>query len=194
LKTHKAYHAYGEILHYYATRNLMAYMNSDKDAKFSLMCKDLKSERVKEWINLGGQLMQKEDLDKLRSDIGSGKLKTWKDIHKRYEELWAKYKVDKQKHALATLCELYGKNDLSLSDWKSALTKTVKIQKFVSDQVYNSRKKDFDNPYRHTTFRNMAEMKAAFGTIEENSFIIQVRKETEDFEIKAEEIKKRSAT
>jgi hypothetical protein len=86
------------------------------------------------------------------------------------------------------------KDDLSLSDWKSALTKTVKIQKFVSDQVYNSRKKDFDNPYRHTTFRNMAEMKAAFGTIEENSFIIQVRKETEDFEIKAEEIKKRSAT
>jgi len=194
LKPHKAYHAYGEILHYYATRNLMAYMNSNKNARFSMMCKDLKGERVKDWINLGGQLMQKEDLDKLRSDIGSGKLKTWKDIHKRYDELWAKYKIDKQKHAFATLCELYGKDDLSLSDWKSALTKTVKIQKFVSDQVYNSRKKDFDNPYRHTTFRNMAEMKAAFGTIEENSFIIQVRKETEDFEIKAKEIKKRSAT
>jgi hypothetical protein len=37
-------------------------------------------------------------------------------------------------------------------------------------------------------------MKAAFGTIDENSFIVQVRKETEDFELLAEEIKKRSAT
>ena len=35
-------------------------------------------------------------------------------------------------------------------------------------------------------------MKAAFGTIEDNSFIVQVRKETEDFEILVEEIRKRS--
>jgi hypothetical protein len=35
-------------------------------------------------------------------------------------------------------------------------------------------------------------MKAAFGTVEENSFIIQVRQETKDFEILVEEIKKRS--
>jgi len=68
----------------------------------------------------------------------------------------------------------------------------VKIQKFVCDQVYNSRKKDFDNPFRQATFRNMDEMNAALGTIEENSFIVQVRQETEDFEKLTEEIKKRS--
>jgi hypothetical protein len=43
-----------------------------------------------------------------------------------------------------------------------------------------------------TTFRNMAEMKAAFGNVEENSFIVQVKRETEDFEVQAEQIKKRS--
>ena len=85
------------------------------------------------------------------------------------------------------------KKILTLDDWKSALDKTVNIQKYVCDQVYNSRKKDFDNPYRQSTFRNMDEMKAAFGTVDENSFIVQVRKETEEFEILAEEIKKRSA-
>jgi hypothetical protein len=37
----------------------------------------------------------------------------------------------------------------------------------------------------------MAEMEAALGTIEENSFIVQVRKETEDFELQVEGIKKR---
>ncbi len=192
LKPYKAYHAYRDILHYYATKNLMAYMSSNPKATFSSMCRDLKGGREKEWVNLGGQMMLRHDVDKIRSDIGSGKLKTWKEIHERYDELWIKYKTDKQKHAFATLCELYGIDNLSKNDWKSALEKTVKIQKFVADQVYSSRKKDFDNPFRKTTFRNMAEMKAAFGNVEENSFIVQVRRETEDFEVQAEQIKKRS--
>jgi Domain of unknown function (DUF4954) len=194
LKPYKAYHAYGDMLHYYATRNLMEYMRSNPKATFSVLSTDLKGKRHKEWVNLGGQMMIKEDVDKLRSDIGSSKLKTWKEIHERYDELWAKYKVDKQKHAFATLCDLSGAGHLTLADWKSALDKTVNIQKFVCDQVYSSRKKDFDNPYRKTTFRNTDEMKAAFGTVEENSFIVQVRKETEEFEILAEEIKNRSAS
>jgi hypothetical protein len=192
LKPYKAYHAYGDILHYYAIKNLLAYMRSDPKATFSVMCKELKSKRQQEWVNLGGQIMQKNDVDKLRFDIGSGKLMTWKDIHNRYDDLWVKYTVDKQRHAFATFCELSRTEKFTKTEWKSALNKAVNIQKFVCDQVYISRKKDYDNPYRLTTFRNMAEMKAATGTVEENSFIIQVRQETEEFEILTEEIKKRN--
>jgi hypothetical protein len=191
LKPWKAHQAYGDMLHYYAIKNLLTYMNSNPIATFSEMCSDLKSKRQHEWVNLGGQMMQKEDVDRLRADIASDKLKTWKDIHSRYDDLWVKYTLDKQKHSFATLCDLTGTENLTKDEWLSALNKTVKIQKFVCDQVYNSRKKDFDNPFRKTTFRNMAEMKAAFGTVDENSFIIQVRKETDDFELLTEEIKKR---
>jgi hypothetical protein len=135
--------------------------------------------------------MLREDVDILRSDIRSGKLKTWKEIHKRYNDLWVKYTTDKQKHAYATLCGIYGEDSLSLANWRKALDKAVDIQKYVCDQVYSSRKKDFDNPYRQTTFRNKDEMKAAFGTVDENSFIIQVRKETADFEKLVEKLRKR---
>jgi NDP-sugar pyrophosphorylase family protein len=193
LKPFKAYNAYGNILHYYAVRNLIEYMNSNPKATFAVMSKVLKNERKKEWVNLGGQIMQKDDVDKLRLDIGTAKLKSWKDIHKRYNDLWIKYKTDKQKHAFATLCEFYGKENLTKDDWKSALNKTAEIQKYICDQVYISRKKDFDNPYRQTTFRNMDELKAAFGNVDENSFIVQVRRETEDFEIQVEEMKRRLA-
>jgi hypothetical protein len=191
LKPYKAYHAYRDILHYYATKNLLVYMSSNPKSTFPKMCKDLKSKRIKDWVNLGGQIMQKADVDKLRTDIGSDKLKTWKEIHNRYDDLWVKYKVDKQQHAFDILCELYEAENLTKAVWKSALDKVVKIQRFICDKVYSSRKKDFDNPYRQSTFRNMAEMQAAFGTIEDNSFIVQVRKETEDFEIQVEEIRKR---
>jgi hypothetical protein len=191
LKPWKAYHAYGEILHYYGVRNLMEYLTNNPKSSFSVMCKALKGTRKKEWVNLGGQLMQKEDLDNLRSEIGSGKLKSWKDIHHRYNDLWTKYKLDKQKHAFATICELIGTEKLTTEEWNTALDKTVKIQNYISGQVYSSRKKDFENPYKQTTFRNKEEMKAAFGSVDENSFIIQVRQETSDFELLAKEIKKR---
>lgn len=192
LKPYKAYNAYGEMLLHYATNNLLSYLNSNPDTTFSMMCKYLKGKRQKKWINMGGQMMREEDLDVLRFDIGSGKLKTWKDIHKRYDDLWDKYPSDKQKHAFATLCELSGKDNISNDEWKSAIDKAINIQKYICDQVYYSRKKDFDNPFRQATFRNMAEMKAVIGLVEENSFIVQVRKETEDFEILAEKIKSRN--
>ena len=194
LKPYKAYHAYGNMLHYYSVRNLMTYLKSNPKATFSTLCTDLKNVRQKEWVNLGGQLMAKVDVDRLRSDIGSDKLKTWEEIHKRYDELWNKYHTDKQKHSFATLCDLMGKKDLTLADWNSALGKTVNIQKFVSDQVYSSRKKDFDNPFRQSTFRNKDEMTAAYGTIDDISFIVQIRNETEEFIILTEELKKRAGS
>ena len=192
LKTYKAYHAYGDILHHYAVKNLVAYLKSNPRATFSSMCNDLTGKRKKEWINLGGQIMQKSDLDKLRSDIGSGKLSTWEKIHHRYDELWKKYALDKQRHAFAVLCDLYGKEIITKSDWKSALDKASEIQQYVCDQVYVSRKKDYDNPFRQSTFRNMDEMTAVVGTIDDNGFIVQVKQETKDFEKLIKDIRKRN--
>jgi len=191
LKPYRAYHAYTDMLFYYAMKNLMAYMNAHPKASFSSMCKNLKNGRKREWVNLGGQIMQKRDLDNLRSDIGSGELTTWDDIHKRYDDLWAKYAFDKQKHAFATLCEISGTENLTLSEWESVLDKAASIQEYICEQVYVTRKKDYDNPFRQATYRNMDEMTAAIGTIDENSFIIHVKQETEDFKSLAEEIKKR---
>ncbi|MBN2215534.1 MAG: DUF4954 family protein [Bacteroidales bacterium] len=191
LKTYRGYHAYTDILHFYAVKNLINYLISHPKATFTSMCNDLKGKRVKDWINLGGQIMQAKDLDKMRSDITSGKLSSWEKIHKRYDELWKKYPVDKQKHAFAVLCDLYGKETITGSDWESALNKGLEIQEYIRDQVYVSRKKDFDNPYRQSTFRNLDEMTAVVGTIDDNGFIIQVKKETEDFKILLKDIRKK---
>jgi hypothetical protein len=191
LKPWKAYHSYGEIIHYYAGKNLLEFMKTNSQSSIAGMSRTLKGPRKKEWVNLGGQLMQSEDLDALRGDIGSGRLKAWKDVHKRYNDLWTKYKTDKQKHAYASLLEYYEAEKLTANLWEKVVEKTVKIQHFISEQVYASRKKDFENPFRHTTFRNKDEMKAALGTVEENSFIVQVRNETIEFESMAAEILKR---
>ncbi|MHC4075514.1 MAG: DUF4954 family protein [Planctomycetota bacterium] len=192
IHVYEGYHAYGQMLHYYAVKNLMAYMQSNPQVSFSSMCQVLTGPRERQWVNLGGQLVSAGDADRIRSDIGAGKLNNWQEIHDRYDELWDAYSLGKQRHALASLCEILGAETVTKELWQTALDKAVEIQEFVRDQVYITRKKDFDNPFRQATFRNLDEMTAAIGTIEDNSFVKQIRSETEDFKKRIQEIKKRN--
>ena len=57
----------------------------------------------------------------------------------------------------------------------------MQIQQFICNQVYESRKKDYDNEIRSTTFRNEAEKLAVVGRIDDVSFVKQIREETETF-------------
>ena len=193
IKTAEGYEAYGDMVHYYAVRNLFDYLKENPGDDFARMCKALKGYRVRAWTNLGGQLVPTSDVDRLRADIGCGKLDTWEKVHGRYDILWESYPHEKQKHAFAALCDLLeiSIDDLTKQQWVSAVDKAIAIQDYVCEQVYISRKKDDDNPFRQATFRNLAEMTATVGVAEENSFIKQVRNETEAFKKTAEEIKRR---
>jgi NDP-sugar pyrophosphorylase family protein len=181
LKPFEAYHAYGDMMHYYAMRNLIQYIESNPEAGIQSMFDELSAVRESKWINLGGQLIAEKEVDLIRQDIGEGKLNSWNDIHQRYDLLWERYPLDKQKHALATLCLLYETEKPDMRIWQDALEKMLKLQLFVCDQVYLTRKKDYDNPFRQITYRDQKEMNAALGTIDENSFIIQVGRETDEF-------------
>ena len=48
--------------------------------------------------------------------------------------------------------------------------------------------KDYDNPFRNATFRNEEEKLAVIGRIEDVDFIQQIRKETEQFIKKIENL------
>jgi len=181
LKPHEAYHAYRDMLHYYAVRNLLAWLGDNEGAGLDAMCKALAGEREKDWDNVGGQIIAVEDVERLKADIKSGRLKTWQAIHERCDELWKKYPLDKQRHAFATLLDLLAAKQLTPELWNAALDEAVRVQQYVCDQTYASRKKDYDNPFRRTTFGSQAEMDAVMGTAEDNSFVLQVREETAAF-------------
>ncbi len=177
LKAYRAYHAYLDMLHHYAVKNMAGYMEAHPSANFTEMCESLSAEREMSWVNVGGQLMPERELDLLCSDIGRGKLGSWEDIHDRYDQLWDEYELSKQKHAYATLCALYNKENLTYDIWNKALARAMGIQQYIYDQVYLSRKKDFENPFRIMIYRNEDEMKSVMGSIEDNDFIIRIREE-----------------
>lgn len=191
LKACQSWYAYGDMLFHYGMKNMIDYMESNPDATLESMHKELHGQRQSKWVNMGGQLMPEKEVDKLRADIGSGKLNTWPDIHARYDKLWAVYPRDKQKHAYAVLCELLDTTALTPESWHSALDREEEIQQFIADQVHVSREKDYENIFRQITFQDKEEMSAAIGSIEDNAFIIQTKKELEDFRLKISALKNR---
>jgi hypothetical protein len=180
VQVRRGYHAYREMLHYYAVKNLLEYIRCRPEATAADMAAELSGERCRRWVNLGGQLVKEPDLDRLRADIREGKLQAWPDVHREYDRLWKDYPLDKQRHALACLLLLSGAKTLDPKLWNETLAEMVRIQNRIRDEVYRTRKKDYDNPYRQATFRNAEEMRATIGTAEDNSFVKQVRAETEN--------------
>ena len=127
--------------------------------------------------------MPEEYVDQLRADIRDGVLNTWDEIHHRYDELWDNYQQEKLRHAYFSLMFLYKDETDVLTEemWHDNLDKAIRIQHFICDQVYESRKKDYENEFRNATFRNEAEKLAVVGSIDDVSFVKEIRQETEDF-------------
>ena len=192
LKAHAAYAAYRQMLHYYAVKNLMAWMEANPQANLKAMTDALGGKREREWVNLGGQLVAGPDLEQLKADIKAGKLATWQDVHAAYDRLWEAYPLAKQRHALATLLALVGEKTLSPKLWREALDRWMEIQRYLADQVFVTRKKDYENPFRRMTYRTPEEMEAVLGTAEGNSFVKQVRRETDEAAARVAALKQRA--
>lgn len=186
LKPREGYLAYGEMLHFYAAKNLLAYLEAAHERTYEQMCESLAGRRVRSWVNLGGQLVSEVDVDELRADIGAGRLDSWDAVHARYDELRRRYPEEKQRHAFSVFTLLHAGRIPSRDEWARFLDRAVEIQELRRDRVYESRQKDYENPFRRATYRNEAEMTAAIGSIEDNPFVQQIREETEVFRRRVE--------
>lgn len=182
IKAYDAYHAYGDMLIHYAVSNILE--NRAKPGTDSNPWKDLMNPtdagnaHRQKWINLGGQLVMEADIDALRRDICNGTLGTWNAIHNRYNELWKRYPTDKLNHSLHALRTALGTDTINAEQLLQALTHEERIQRNIGEQVYLTRKKDHNNPFRSSTSRNEEETIAIYGTAEENKFITLMQEET----------------
>lgn len=183
LKVYDAYHAYGDMLIHYAVSNIL---NREEDfAAIAIEKADTRNPaQEQEWINLGGQLVTEKEVTALRRDICNGTLSSWEAIHNRYNELWERYPSEKLQHALHALGTVLETDCMTGELWRETLSHAERIQHYICEQVYLSRKKDHDNPFRSSTCRNTEEATAVYGKAEENSFVKNMRKES------AENIKK----
>ena len=115
---------------------------------------------AKEWVNIGGQLVARPDMEQLIADVENGKLDNWDAVHERFNALWSAYPDQRQAHAYSVLCRLAGAEKLDDAQWQRYQQRYADIQKYIEEQKVESRRKDDVNPYRNMTYWDDAERAA----------------------------------
>ncbi|MCP4453776.1 MAG: DUF4954 family protein [Planctomycetes bacterium] len=189
LKAFEGYHAYGDMMLYYGVIQLMEYLQWHGGQGLDAMIESLSVNPGGDWTNLGGQLMQVHDTDRLRGDICSGVLKTWSHVHDRYDTLFKAYPLAKQQHAYAVLCSTLGLTALDQTHWHFALDQALGIHETLYERLQTVRQREFKNPFTQALFGSTQEMEAVLGAVKDDAFIQDMRAQADIFATQVQRFK-----
>jgi hypothetical protein len=183
-KASEAYTIYKQLSQYYPVFCLLAYY-PDTDFSDMRFLKELTSNlpSPKRWVNLGGQLVQETSLDQIIEEVKHGGIKSWKALHDYYKYLGNGYGKAKTQHAFAIAFSDQGLASVGFtkSHFREMLEGSKSFRKWMSERIYKSRKKDYDNPFRNMVYASEKERDQVLGALETNSFIQAERSETIKF-------------
>jgi len=165
-----------ELIIYYGATQLLAHIKQNNFTSLNEIKKSLSAKIGRtQWINVGGQLMTTTDVEKLKSDIKLNKIRSWQQLHEMYKTIGACYPADKLRHAYTSLLEILNitPKEFTIEIFRSVLQKSVAAKEWMSKGIYQSRKKDYLNPFRKMVYDTKSEMDEVIGKLEKNSFILQ---------------------
>ncbi|MDR0410126.1 MAG: DUF4954 family protein [Spirochaetaceae bacterium] len=177
VKARRGAEAYRDMLTYYAVKTLLNYF-TEQNNDFETFNAANPQNASFAWENLGGQLAPRHKADKLREAIRGGLLASWDAIHKEYTRLLSEYPLDRALNALQVLRFLRGTDTLTRQDWTAALDEAERIRRYIEEQVYITKNKDYNNPFRAITYTSSAERDAVLGKIEDNPLLSHIKNES----------------
>lgn len=188
----QAYKMYRKIVKYFATRTLMEFCQSLNQDMLTpdLVSRIRKLPLYTEWENAGGQIIPSEKIRELFDGIKNGAINNWNAVHQFYKLCDCAYEQYKVSYALYLLEQLYSRpiEEFSVDLYRN-ITDDVSI---VAYDIYNaslkSREKDYTDYYRSMVYHSEDEMNCVLGPLEDNSFLRQLRADTEVFTKKIREI------
>jgi hypothetical protein len=165
-----------ELIQYYGVQEILQHINNNKLADFAALKKTLSAKvQRSEWLNVGGQLIQKSEIENLKRNIKSGKVKSWVELHGFYKQKGASYTVDKLNHAYTSLLEILNITPRQFTPalLKELLQQALDTKEWMCKGIFDSRAKDYSNPFRKMIYDTNEEMNRVIGRLEDNSFIQQ---------------------
>jgi hypothetical protein len=184
IKVRQAYEIFGRMISYYGMVHLVTLMEENRIDDVEALKKLIhgNTERTA-WVNAGGQLIEKNDFEDLRKEISEEKIRSWEDLHMRYEELAKEYPRQKTRHAIASLSEhknlqLHNADKTTIQKLLDELAET---SGWITKKTYESRAKDYSSRFRKMVYANDAEMEEVLGKLGENGFICKQQQEMEVF-------------
>lgn len=165
-----------ELIQYYGAMELLKHIQNNKFADFSSFKKSLSAKvQRSEWLNIGGQLIQKSEIEKLKRNVKSGKIKNWVEMHGFYKEQGIAYPTDRLHHGYTALLEILHITPKQFTPvlLKQVLQLALDTKEWMCKGIFDSRAKDYSNPFRKMIYDTNEEMNKVIGRLEDNSFIQQ---------------------
>jgi hypothetical protein len=176
VKVAQAYALFRRLIDWYAATRLQAFIRQDDVQSFDDLLKALPANpALQPWVNVGGQLIRKSELEKLISQIHAGKIRSWDGIHQFYIRQGNQYAMDKLLHALAALKTIHGKTlkKMGKTGFAELLRSSIATRDWMTKEIYASREKDYTNPFRKMVYDSPEEMNVVVGRLQDNGFIKQ---------------------
>lgn len=174
VKVPQAIEVFTNLIKYYAVTLMVDHIGKNNFISFDEFKKSIPTRiQRSEWINVGGQLITAPDVERLKNKIKSGKIESWSAVHEQYKTLGESYENDKLIHAYSSLLEIENitSKQLSAGLFKELLEQSIVMKNQMSKDIYESRKKDYTNPFRKMVYETTHEMNAVIGRLEDNQFI-----------------------
>ncbi len=173
-----------QMIEYYGGRALIEFFNDLKNesANAETWLKQVEQSLgtyMREWENLGGQIIPKQAVQNLFEAIKKGEINSWPEIHAFYDAQWQAYPQQKRTHAIHSLLRLHDRQGLDVSFVKEVLQRTAHTMQEIVERAFKSREKDYTNPYRQATYEDEREMEAVLGSVDSNSFLIELKENSE---------------
>ncbi len=194
IKAPKAYNLFKELIAYYGSCQLINFINTHSFKTLEDVIHVLSGKlKRKQWVNVGGQLLLKDEVELFKQHVKEGKIQGWDAVHHWYAEKGTHYAEQKLKNALASLAEIKNINlkQIDATFLSKLIDEAISTKEWITKGIYESRAKDYDNPYRAMVYDNEAEMDNVVGKLEDNTFINQQIAELASFKKEMSELKKR---
>lgn len=175
-KVKEATKIFKELIRYYGTIEIFNHIVQNKISNFETLKKSLSAKvQRSQWLNIGGQLIQKSEIEKLKLNIKSGKISNWVEMHDFYKQQGKKYQPDRLNHGYTSLLEILGITPKQFNPTllKQLLQQALVTRQWMCNGILESRAKDYSNPFRKMVYDNNEEMHKVIGRLEDNSFIQQ---------------------
>jgi hypothetical protein len=196
IKVPQAINMFRKMIAKYLVDQMLEVIDQEKPQSFDLLKKKMGNGSQKsEWVNIGGQLIMKKEVEKLKDSIKNNKISTWEQVHLFYQKQGDTYSVDKLKHAYAVYLEMtkMKNTEFDASCFSSLLKTYNEINEEIFSNIFSSREKDHTNPFRKMIYEDESEMNKVLGKLEDNSFILEQKKKLSQTKKQILQLKKKWA-
>ena len=184
VKVTEAYQVFKEMVIYYGTLQLIQFMEQRNISSWQKLTKLLPNNPLRnQWTNIGGQLIPAAAVTTLVSKIRKGTICSWDEIHDFYTKKSNTYSTDKFQHSFASLLEILKLTPRRFTKkvFLQLLQQSMLTKEWMTNAIYQSRAKDYQNPFRQMVYSSEQEMDKVIGKLKDNNFIAGQQAETAGF-------------